>query len=288
MPNPMTTKARSELGPEVFRREFHYRSLLPGSGIGQIGCGFFPRTDARPLRKVGYPSYFGWIYLLRGSGRVTHGKGPTRTVQAGDVIQLPPKVSFTIAPHRPVTWFEAFLQMDAELIQRVGKLCGMDLARPVLRIGLDPFLVKEFQTITSELARPTPVSLWGTLLRAGELVQAIHLAERKSGHEAAGDLVITKACGILQEDLGARLDLREVAARLGLGYHYFRRLFRRRFGISPGQYRIHCRLQKARAMLQFGEKNVSEVAEALGYPDLFVFSKQFKKEIGRPPSAFLP
>lgn len=76
-------RATCKLGPEVFRREFHYRSLMPGSGIGQIGCGFFPRTDARPVRKVGHPSYFGWIYLLRGSGRLTHGKRVARTGQAG-------------------------------------------------------------------------------------------------------------------------------------------------------------------------------------------------------------
>ncbi len=284
----MSKKPASELDPGVFRQEYHWHAVNAAAGIGEIGCGFVPRTDSRPYRAVAKAEYFGLIYLLRGSGRVTHGRGRPRTVRAGDVIQVPPRCALAITPHRAVPWFEAFVCLDAAFIARAADLCGMDLRKPVLRLGLDPLLVQEFQKITSELAHHTPHSLWGTLLRAVELVQAIHLAARRGGSDAAEDLIAAKACRMLQVDLASRLDIEEVASSLGVGYHHFRRLFRKHFGISPGQYRIHCRLQRARTMLQHEGKNVSEVADALGYADPFVFSKQFRQEVGRPPSAFLP
>ncbi|MCB0637757.1 MAG: helix-turn-helix domain-containing protein, partial [Lewinella sp.] len=48
------------------------------------------------------------------------------------------------------------------------------------------------------------------------------------------------------------------------------------------------RLHQAKALLQQGERNVTQVASAVGFSDLSYFSKKFKEEFGVSPQQMLP
>jgi len=73
-------------------------------------------------------------------------------------------------------------------------------------------------------------------------------------------------------------------ARLcGMSEVHFRRLFREYTGKAPIEYRNDIRLHNARAMLQSGEFNVSEAAEACGFTNLSFFIRLYKKKYGYTP-----
>lgn len=55
-------------------------------------------------------------------------------------------------------------------------------------------------------------------------------------------------------------------------------------GISVQSYMIRMRIERAEHLLQYAGMSVSEVADALGYRDVFFFSRQFKQYTGRAPS----
>ncbi len=63
----------------------------------------------------------------------------------------------------------------------------------------------------------------------------------------------------------------------------FRRLFREYTGKSPIEYRNELRLKKAKSMLQSGEYNVSESAEATGFTNLSFFIRLYKEFFGHTP-----
>lgn len=69
---------------------------------------------------------------------------------------------------------------------------------------------------------------------------------------------------------------------------HFRTLFKQTFGMTAAQYSTLLRIEKARDLLVSGEMNVSEAAEAVGYRDIFYFSRQFKAITGVPPSSLIP
>ncbi len=58
------------------------------------------------------------------------------------------------------------------------------------------------------------------------------------------------------------------------------------FSVSPIAFVIAARLETAESLLRESQLTVSEIAEALGYRDVFYFSRQFKRERGISPSAF--
>lgn len=63
----------------------------------------------------------------------------------------------------------------------------------------------------------------------------------------------------------------------------FRRLFKDYTGKSPIQYRNDLRLEDARSLIQSGEYNISEAAEAVGFTNLSFFTRLYKQKYGHTP-----
>ncbi|MDQ1914123.1 AraC family transcriptional regulator [Paenibacillus sp. GD4] len=90
----------------------------------------------------------------------------------------------------------------------------------------------------------------------------------------------------IQEDGWKGRPYEELAAQVGLTPSYLAKLFKRHAGMSMKKYMTQARLERARHLLSETTMNVSQVSDALGYSSIFLFSKQFKKQFGQPPSAF--
>ncbi|MCZ8517402.1 AraC family transcriptional regulator [Paenibacillus filicis] len=91
----------------------------------------------------------------------------------------------------------------------------------------------------------------------------------------------------LHEEAGRRLPHEELAELVGLTPAYLNRLFKKATGSPLKENVTRIRLQRAKHLLSETTMNVSQVADALGYASVFLFSKQFKKHYGVPPSAYL-
>jgi AraC-like DNA-binding protein len=77
----------------------------------------------------------------------------------------------------------------------------------------------------------------------------------------------------------------ELAAAVGLSADYFARIFRRTFGTSPRKWLVAERIRLAQArLLDAPHLGVGQVAAEFGYPDVFLFSRQFRAVTGRSPS----
>lgn len=72
----------------------------------------------------------------------------------------------------------------------------------------------------------------------------------------------------------------------GISSRYFEKLFKQKFGVSPKEYVLHLRIERAKEML-LSEKNlVSDVALLLGYSDIYHFSKIFKSKTNMTPTEY--
>ena len=77
-----------------------------------------------------------------------------------------------------------------------------------------------------------------------------------------------------------------LAELCNLSSTHFRRLFCEKMGKSPMQYRESIRIHWAKKLLQTQMFTIAEVAEQLGYSDVYHFSKVIKKHTGNPPSYY--
>lgn len=80
------------------------------------------------------------------------------------------------------------------------------------------------------------------------------------------------------------ITLDSLAEELFISPTYLSKTFKDRMGISPINYLIQIRLNRAKELLKDKSLTVKEVAHTVGYDDAYYFSKLFKKYSGKSPS----
>lgn len=80
------------------------------------------------------------------------------------------------------------------------------------------------------------------------------------------------------------LKLEDLAGRVGLSVPHLCSQFKRYFGFPIMAYVAHLRQRQAAALLRDTNLSVSQVAQAVGYRDIFHFSKTIKQRFGVSPS----
>jgi AraC family transcriptional regulator len=80
--------------------------------------------------------------------------------------------------------------------------------------------------------------------------------------------------------------LEEMAAQAGVTESHFCRIFRKETGVSPHQYVMKARLDRAQQMLTQTDMALSTIAEFLGFTSQSHFTRAFRQSVGEPPSDF--
>ncbi|MDD4689165.1 MAG: AraC family transcriptional regulator [Eubacteriales bacterium] len=88
----------------------------------------------------------------------------------------------------------------------------------------------------------------------------------------------------ISENTSDRLTVKQIAESIGMSEKYFISYFRKTIGQSPYNYITGLKMQSAYNHLATGKYHVYEVADMLGYTDIYTFSKAFKKYFGKSPS----
>lgn len=77
-----------------------------------------------------------------------------------------------------------------------------------------------------------------------------------------------------------------IADKLNLDYGYLSNLFTKVKGETIQQYYIRHKIEKAKELIFYDEKTLTEIADILHYSSIAHFSNQFKKVTGVSPSVF--
>ena len=80
--------------------------------------------------------------------------------------------------------------------------------------------------------------------------------------------------------------LDELAELAAMSRSHLCHRFREHFDSSVSEYAIRKRMAVAQRMLYEVDLRPGEIAEAVGYPDIYQFSKQFKKSFGLSPTHY--
>lgn len=83
--------------------------------------------------------------------------------------------------------------------------------------------------------------------------------------------------------LSQRLQISDLAKLLNLSHDYFSRIFRNTYGKSPRVWLLKQRLLYASILLKESTSTITQIASKLGYPDIYLFSRQFHALFGISP-----
>lgn len=113
----------------------------------------------------------------------------------------------------------------------------------------------------------------------------LHYATR--GHIGSGETdVIKKAVQAIENEWNKNEKIEKYAALCNMSPSYFYQEFQKFAGMSPAKYRNNIRINIAKSDLLNTDMTVKEIAEKLGFDDVFYFSRLFRNITGMSPKAF--
>lgn len=253
------------------------------------------------------------IYLESGELELVV-EGTGYRVLPGDIILLRPKQHHSIRSvgntlvHQPHIHFDlvedefsphvyiSFASLD-EINPREYVLFRKDILDefcpnlpPVLRLrksknieGLLMAIIreKEKRMIHSDvLANGLFLQLFATLMRE------VTLNSKDDDDHESWPNVAQQVRDILNESLDRDFSLEELSDRVHVSKYHLCRQFKQSFGVSPIQYHLDSRIDKAKELLVTTNMSISDIAETVGFQSIYSFSRAFKKRENIPPSIY--
>ncbi|MBO7742845.1 helix-turn-helix domain-containing protein [Paenibacillus sp. MWE-103] len=249
---------------------------LCGASLGKARCE--PGWAWSPGQPM--PDYDVW-YALEGKGRMTIngerfpiGKGSCFLLRPGDRVRATQDED-----HRLTVIFVHFAiegSPEPELPGRHVQFEDGSLVEPCLQRILDLRLRGE----------PRQDEEFGLLIR----LVLLHMARREEAMReplsAMHRQLVHKVIDELADRAGRAVSAGQLAAAVGVSPRHLSQLFKQHTGHSLKAYMTRFRLERARFLLSETSMNITEVAAALGYSDIYHFSKAFKQHYGAPPSRY--
>jgi AraC-like DNA-binding protein len=247
-----------------------------------------------PLMQHPYGYHFSWdkgrildeyqiSYITKGKGKLET-LGKEYVIEAGTVFLILPGQWHRYKPDSSTGWDEYYVGFQGSYVAKIFKQAFFKNSNNTFKIGHNITLLNSFEDIIEKAKGEHPgyqQQMAGRIMNIlGEIISVLKNQEFE-GKEI--EKRIKEAQFDLREHLAQSMNLENFAARYGMSYSYFRKLFKTYTGLSPAQYHLQLRLQKARAMISSTDKPIKEIAYALGFESAFHFSKIYKKKFGVSP-----
>jgi AraC-like DNA-binding protein len=266
---------------------------LYGTTVGAVEIG---PGDEYPYRASEHPpaytknwqsgrtlNEFQFIYIARGGGFL-HSDAAEYSIPERTLFAVFPGIHHWYGPEPGLGWTEYWVGFDGDIPRRLGSQGFLDAANPILARGESGAFMPAFTNIMDIAREERP----GYHQLLGAYVLEILARARYRGEEPVQDHrireLVDKVKEIFQEHIYDSLDVEAVARGLGQNYKSFREEFKNYTGLSPYQYFLHMKINKAKELLGEGIYSVKEVSYKLAFQNPYYFSRLFKKKTGVSPS----
>ncbi len=182
-----------------------------------------------------------------------------------------------------------FVCQYIHLIPTEGKICEILEKLPdTIKLSDDSKIPSLFGEIIAEYARSGhnfTLPLYEKLLKLiDELSQAGKSSIKSSIKGNRVDIkAVERGVDFINENYMRRLTLKEIAEAAHLSPIYFHKLFFDTVGMTPYEYVLDKRVEKAKALLALTDISISDIAVSVGFTDQAYMGKMFKEKTGMTP-----
>ena len=249
-------------------------------------CGY---ANCEPLHSFGPAVRPNYIIHLIISGRGRYTVGDTAyELEAGQGFLIEPEVQTFYQADEKEPWSYLWIGFDGsrakEYLADIGLGGGQRVFRcshiAELKVMLINILKRNTYSVENEFLRESFLYSFFAILSGGMKVETT----ARDGHSE--NFYMQKALEFIQNNYHYGIHVSDIADYVGLTRGYLHTLFTKELGQSPQDYLINFRITRAAELLSVTELSVEGVALSCGYSDPLVFSKLFKKKVGKTPTAY--
>jgi AraC-like DNA-binding protein len=228
------------------------------------------------------------VYITEGRGVFKSSSCDATQINAGTMFLLFPGEWHSYYPDPKFGWKSYWIgfnssiidkRLNAEYFSKKECVCNVGISETIINLYKEVILIANEDKIGSQ-------NLIGSI--------ALHILglfyyKNLNHNENNNTRIINKlnkARTIMRENLANEILFEDLAKELGVGYSWFRRMFKKYEGISPAQYLIQLKIIKTKELLTSSDLSISEIAYKLGLESKSQLSTFFKKHEGISPSEF--
>jgi AraC-like DNA-binding protein len=261
--------------PSAFEKSGAAWPIRLGHNIAKPNYHIGPRTTP----------YYYLIFVLEGQGTF-HQNHQTFKLGKNDVFCLLPQVIHEYFTLSDALLHKVFLAFDGKQAVRLLEKIGLSLSNPHAAGILTPQVIQLMWDFFS-LVNSDADSDLGRLILFHRIFDQLSASVRSP---VAGDhrniSWLQKGHEYMEIHYAEGITVGRVASLVGVDRTYFTKQFRKAYGITPVQFIQDLKMKEAQLLLEQTTYTLSEIAHSVGYPDLFSFSKAFKKRLGASPTRF--
>ena len=264
-----------------------------------VGFSKIPPGASYPFRPKEHPPgyVFKWergrtlneyqiIFITKGSGKFRSANAGTANIKEGFAFILFPGEKHSYHPDPDIGWDEYWVGFRGEYPEKLENNGFISRCNSVLHPGLQETIIESFHTIL-EIARREPTGFQQKL--GGSIITLIarllsFSQQKEQGTEV--DLLVQRARCLFEEYIYDHIEMKDLAKILNIDYSEFRKIFKKYTGMSPYQYFLNLKINRAKNLLSQDNYSIKEIAYKLAFENQYYFSRLFKSKTGIPPSAW--
>jgi AraC-like DNA-binding protein len=124
------------------------------------------------------------------------------------------------------------------------------------------------------------------VLRLSGAVASLLTPARRTAFSARDERRVTLAARRIEAEADCKLSITALAREAAMSPYHFLRTFRQVIGVTPHQYVLRTRLNRAALRLRGGDEPVAAIAFDAGFNDLSTFNRRFRRLMGVTPGVY--
>ncbi len=281
--------------------EFRYLSVAPrdcqwGLYVTAAGAQFVPANAG--FRSKGHsPAHdylwqqgrklqeYAIVYVIQGQIEFeTESIGRT-FVDAGTAILLFPEIWHRYRPVEQIGCNSYWVTFQGDYADRLCRQGFLSPGTPLLATGMDELVLRPFTSLLDRTrSQPfgfQPLLAADLLAIIAGMIAAVQQRQTSSHIQKAVDEA--KAAMEAADSLPS---IEDIVQASGLGRSRFFQVFKECTGVTPYQYHLQLRMNRARELLRGSAMSVKEVAAVLKFNSVYQFSRIFSQKTGMSPSQY--
>ncbi len=265
--------------------------VFPNENFVDLGLYQFGKERCEPAHSFGPVSrnHYLFHFILSGAGTLMadNAKGETQTYQirSGQGFMIFPRQINTYIADPNLPWEYVWLEFDGLRAREIIEIAGLSPDAPVYHARRKELRedMKNEMLYIAEHADESPFHLIGHLYLFIDYLSRSSAAMRISGEGRVRDFYIKEALSYIEQNFQNDISVEGIANSCGLNRSYFGRIFKETIGKSPQEFLMSYRMVKAAELLKLTDLTISDIGNAVGYPNQLHFSRAFKNIYGISP-----
>ena len=227
--------------------------------------------------------------VLNGKGIITM-NGKTYHIHKGNIFVILKGIAINYYADSEDPWEYMWVTFDGEKASDYLSYAGLTPDNPVITSTIP---TATYLPIIEKILDANTLTLANEIRRVGYLydlmstmIDAQSSARTGNRYDYSNETYIEHALQYMSLNYSKNIKVSDIATEIGINRSYFTMIFKKVLHVSPQEYLMNYRFQKAAELIRTTNLSIQDISNQVGYENPYNFSKMFKNCYGVSPKKY--